>query len=65
MSVRSSLFALFLIERHRYQNEGPLKSEERLSDLKERCAQLCYQGCHYRGAGTVGTPEKCMVSYVF
>ena len=42
MSVRSSLFALFLTERHRSQNEGSLKSEELLSDFKERCAQLCY-----------------------
>ena len=40
--VRSSLFALFLIERHRSRNHGLLKSEERLSDCKERCAQLCY-----------------------
>jgi len=40
MSVRLSLFALFLIERHRSQNEGSLKSEERLSDFKERCTQL-------------------------
>ena len=40
LSVRSSLFALFLIERHRSQNAGLLKSEERLSDFKERCAQL-------------------------
>ena len=39
--VRSLLFALFLIERHRSQNHGSLKSEERLSDFKERCAQLC------------------------
>jgi len=29
LSVRSSLFALFLIERHRSQNHGSLKSEER------------------------------------
>jgi len=36
----SSLVALFLIERHRSQNAGSLKSEERLSDFKERCAQL-------------------------
>ena len=41
MSVRSSLFVLFLTERHRSQNQGLLKSEERLSDFKERCAQLC------------------------
>ena len=41
LSVRSSLFALFLTERHRSQNAGSLKSEERLSDFKERCAQLC------------------------
>ena len=32
LSVRS--------ERHRSQNEGSLKSEERKSDFKERCAQL-------------------------
>ena len=41
MSVRLSLFALCLIERHRSQNEGSLKSKERLSDFKERFAQLC------------------------
>ena len=33
--------ALCLKERHRSQNEGSLKSEERLSDFKERYAQLC------------------------
>ena len=38
----SSLVALFLIERHRSQNHGSLTSEERLSDFKERCAQLCH-----------------------
>ena len=42
LSVRSSLFALFLIERHRSQNSGPLKSEERLIDFKEGCAQLWF-----------------------
>ena len=42
LSVRSSLFALFLIERHHSQNQGSLKSKERFSDFKERCAQLCY-----------------------
>ena len=31
----SSLFGLILIERHRSQNKGLLKSEERLSDFKE------------------------------
>ena len=36
----SSLVALFLIERHGSQNQGLLKSEERLSDFKEQCAQL-------------------------
>ena len=36
----SLLVALILIERHRSQNKGSLKSEERLSDFKERCAQL-------------------------
>jgi len=41
MSVCLSLFPLFLTERHRSQNQGSLKSEERLSDLKELCAQLC------------------------
>ena len=30
-----SLFALILIERHRSQNKGWLKSEERLSNFKE------------------------------
>ena len=40
LSVGSSLFALFLIERHRSQNQGSLESKERLSDFKERCAQL-------------------------
>ena len=40
LSVCLSLVALFLIERHRSQNDGSLKSEERLSDFKLRCAQL-------------------------
>ena len=40
LSVRSVRFALSLKERHCSQNEGSLKSEERLSDFKERCAQL-------------------------
>ena len=40
LSVHSSLFALILIERHRSQNKGSLKSEERFSNFKERCAQL-------------------------
>jgi hypothetical protein len=39
-SVRSERFTLCLKERHRSQNEGSLKSEERKSDFKERCAQL-------------------------
>ena len=34
LSVCSLLFALFLIERHRSQNAGLLKSEERLRDFK-------------------------------
>ena len=41
LSVRSLRFALFVKERHCSQNEGSLKSEERLSNFKERCAQLC------------------------
>ena len=41
LSVRSLRFALSLKECHRSQNQGSLKSEERLSDFKERCAQLC------------------------
>ena len=41
LSVRSSLFGLFLIERHHSQNEGSLKSEERLSDFKERSQLWC------------------------
>jgi len=41
LSVRSERFALCLKERHRSQNQGSLKSEERKSDFKERCAQLC------------------------
>ena len=41
-SVRSERSALCLKERHRSQNEGSLKSEERKSDFKERCAQLCF-----------------------
>ena len=40
LSVCSVRFALSPKERHRSQNEGLLKSEERLSDFKERCAQL-------------------------
>ena len=41
LSVRSERSALCLKELHRSQNEGSLKSEERLSDFKERYAQLC------------------------
>ena len=41
LSVRSERSALCLKERHCFQNEGSLKSEERLSDFKERYAQLC------------------------
>ena len=41
LSVRSERFALCLKERHRSQNQGSLKSEERKSDFKERYAQLC------------------------
>ena len=40
LSVRSERSALCLKERHRSQNEGSLKSEERLSDFKEQYAQL-------------------------
>ena len=40
LSVRSERFALCLKERHRSQNQGSLKSEERKRDFKERCAQL-------------------------
>ena len=39
LSVRSERSALRLKERHRSQNEGSLKSEERLSNFKERYAQ--------------------------
>ena len=35
LSVCSLCFALFVKERHRSQNEGSLKTEERLSDFKE------------------------------
>ena len=41
LALRSSLFALFLKSLIRSQNQGLLKSEERLSDFKERCTQLC------------------------
>ena len=41
LSVRSERSALGLKERHHSQKEGSLKSEERKSDFKERCAQLC------------------------
>ena len=40
LSVCSLRFAFCLKERHRSQNEGSLKREERLRDFKERCAQL-------------------------
>ena len=40
LSVHSERSALCLKEHHRSQNEGSLKSEERLSDFKERYAQL-------------------------
>jgi len=43
LSVRSERSALCLKERHRSHNEGSLKSEERLSDFKERYAQLCVE----------------------
>ena len=43
LSVRSERSTLCLKERHRSQNEGSLKSEERKSDFKERCAQLWYK----------------------
>ena len=45
LSVHSLRFALCLKERHRSQNEGSLKSEERLSNFKERCAQLWHLLC--------------------
>ena len=38
-TVCSERSPLCLKERHRSQNEGSLKSEERLSDFIERCAQ--------------------------
>jgi len=41
LSVRSERFALCLKERQRSQNQGSRKSEERKSEFKERCAQLC------------------------
>ena len=40
LSVRLLLFALFLKLLIRSVNQGSLKSEERLSDFKERCAQF-------------------------
>ena len=46
LSVCSLRFPLCLKERHRSQNEGSLKSEERLSDFKERCAQLWVTAQH-------------------
>ena len=42
LSVRLLLFALVLTEHHCSQNHGLLKSEERLRDFKERCAQLWF-----------------------
>jgi hypothetical protein len=45
LSVCSLRSAFCLKERHRSQNEGLFKSEERLSDFKERYAQLCL--AHY------------------
>ena len=42
LSVCSLRFALCLKEHHHSQNEGSLKSEEQLSDFKERCAELCH-----------------------
>jgi len=53
LSLRSSLFALFLIEHHRSQNAGSLKSEEPLSDFKERCAQLCIPGKQIQVLGKI------------
>ena len=43
LSVCSERSALCLKERNRSQNEGSLKSEERLSDFKERYAQLWFR----------------------
>jgi len=40
LSVCSVRSTLCLKEHHRSQNESLLKSEERLSDFKENCAQL-------------------------
>ena len=40
LSVRSLRSALCLKERHHSQNEGSIKSEEQLSNFKERYAQL-------------------------
>ena len=54
LSVRSLRFALSLKERHRSQNEGSLKSEEQLSDFKERCAQLWFK-CMFTGVFLSGT----------
>ena len=53
LSVRSSLFALFLIERHRSQNVGSLKSEEWLSDFIERFPQLWLYLTFWVGVGSL------------
>ena len=49
LSVRSERSALCLKERHRSQNEVSLKSEERLSDFKERsiCPALPFGSVRY------------------
>ena len=62
LSVRLSFFALILIERHRSQNKGLLKSEERLRDFKERCAQLCILVQKYSMCWKY---QKCIYSWWF
>ena len=41
LSVRSERFALCLKERHRSQNQGSLKSEERKSDMPSSASGVC------------------------
>ena len=58
LSVRSERSALSLKERHRSQNEGSLKREERLSDFKVRYAQLCAK--HHSKISFQGLSSLCI-----
>ena len=54
LSVRSMRFALCLKERHRSQNEGSLKSEERKSDVPSSDKNM-YKSCIFMPFSTIFT----------